>query len=258
LTGQLNRVDVTVLPMGWAAVGGLAQAIGDGGHAGPFPTEVSGSWSPTLSPDGRHAAYVSDRSGAPRVWVQPVGSELTFLVDTGEHPVTSVRWSPGGGWLACELAPGGAPRAEVWLVRPDGSELHQVAGFGADTAGNLRWLPGRSLLAITESLTRAILVDAVSGQRHDVAEGRLISLLDVSPDGTRALLRQGARGDRQVVVRDLATGVEQHVVFGEVACFGPDGHDVYALVDSGEFPVLVRVSGGRVDVLAARCDAELE
>ena len=95
----------------------------------------------------------------------------------------AVQWSTGGGWLACQIAPGGAPRHEIWLVRPDGSELHQVAGFGADTADNMRWLPGRSLLAVTENLTTAVLVDAVTGDRRMIAEGDLISLFDVSPDG---------------------------------------------------------------------------
>ena len=98
MTGQFNRVDVTVLPAGWTNPA-----------AGSLKSEVSGSWSPALSPDGRHAAYVSDRRGAPKVWVQPVGSELTFLVDTGEHPVIGVHWSTGGGWLACQISPGGAP-----------------------------------------------------------------------------------------------------------------------------------------------------
>ena len=86
--GQLNRVDATVLPTSLY-----------------LASEISGCWSAALSPDGRHAAYVSDRSGAPRVWVQPVGSELAFLVDTGEHPVASVQWSTGGGWLACQPRP---------------------------------------------------------------------------------------------------------------------------------------------------------
>ena len=188
MTGQLSRVDVTVLPVGWTNL-----------RAGSLPSEVSGSWSPALSPDGRHAAYVSDRSGRPQVWVQPVGSELAFLVDTGEAPVAAVQWSTGGGWLACQVAPGGAPRHEVWLVRPDGSELHQVAGFGADTADNMRWLPGRSLLALTENLTTALLIDPVTGARSVVAEGELISLLDVSPDRPRALLRHGPRGARRIV-----------------------------------------------------------
>ncbi len=247
MTGQFNRVDVTVLPVGWTDI-----------DTGSFPSEVSGSWSPALSPDGRHAAYVSDRSGRPQVWVQPVGSDLTFLVDTGEAPVAHVQWSTGGGWLACLVAPGGAPRHEIWLVRPDGSELHQVAGFGADTADNMRWLPGRSLLALTENLTTALLVDPVSGVRTELATGELISLLDVSPDGSRALLRVGPRGGRHVAVRDLRTGVDEYVTAGEQAVFGPDGRTVFARSESGEFPVLIRVVDGAVDVLAGSGTAEVE
>jgi dipeptidyl aminopeptidase/acylaminoacyl peptidase len=242
MTGQFNRVDVTVLPMGWTSL---------------FPSEASGSWSPSLSPDGRHAAYVSDRSGRPQVWVQPVGSELAFLVDTGDAPVASVRWSTGGGWLACLVAPGGGPRHEIWLVRPDGSELHQVAGFGADTADNMRWLPGRSLLALTENLSTALLVDPVTGARSVVTTGELVSLLDVSPDRSRALLRIGPRGSRHIVLRDLLSGTDAELAMGEQAVFGPDGATVYARSESGDFPALIRVAEGSVEVLAA-ARAEIE
>ncbi|SNY57299.1 S9 family peptidase [Paractinoplanes atraurantiacus] len=244
MTGQLNRVDVTVLPVGFSPL------------TKPFPSEVSGSWSPTLSPDGRHCAYVSDRGGRPQVWVQPVGSDLAFLVDTGEAPVAAVQWSTGGGWLACSVAPGGAPRHEVWLVRPDGSQLHQVAGFGADTADNMRWLPGRSLLALTENLTTALLVDPVSGDRTVVGTGELISLLDVAEG--RALLRVGPRGSRHIAVRDLATGVDSYVTAGEQAVFGPDGTTIYARSETGEFPVLIRVVDGAVEVVATSENAEAE
>ncbi|BCJ55241.1 peptidase S9 [Actinoplanes sp. NBRC 14428] len=244
MTGQLNRVDVTVLPAGWLT-------------KGSYPSEVSGSWSPALSPDGRHMAYVSDRSGTPRVWVQPVGSELTFLVDTGEEPVQSVHWSTGGGWLACVIAPGGAPRTEVWLVRPDGSALHQVAGFGADTAENVRWLPGRPLLALTENLATTVLVDAEHGTREVVTEGELVSLFDVSPDRRRALLRHGPRGGRYVAVRDLTTGVEEYVTSGEQACFAPDGA-IYARGDAGERPALLRARDGHAEILAESDTAEVE
>jgi dipeptidyl aminopeptidase/acylaminoacyl peptidase len=247
MTGQLNRVDVTVLPMGWTNL-----------TTGALPSEVSGSWSPALSPDGRHAAYVSDRSGRPQVWVQPVGSELAFLVDTGEAPVVAVQWSTGGGWLACSVAPGGAPRHEIWLVRPDGSGLHQVAGFGDDTAENMRWLPGRSLLALTENLTTALVADPVTGERTVIAEGELISLLDLSPDGRRALLRRGPRGSRQIAVRDLATGADSFAAIGEEGVFGPDGETVYARSEAGEFPELVRIDSAGAEVLAASDAADVE
>ena len=247
MTGQLNRVDVTVLPAGWTDL-----------TSGSLHSEVSGCWSPTLSPDGRHAAYVSDRSGCPKVWVQPVGSELTFLVDTGDAPVASVHWSTGGGWLACELAPGGAPRHELWLVRPDGSALHQIAGFGGDNADNVRWLPGRSLLIVTENLTSTYVVDVEAGTRELVAEGELIALLDVSPDHARALLRLGPRGGRYLVVRDLQTGVDEYLTSGEQGCFGPDGRTVYARSDAGEYPILIKVLDRGVEVLAASETAEVE
>ncbi|MFC4064545.1 S9 family peptidase [Actinoplanes subglobosus] len=234
MEGQLHRVDVTVLPAGW--------------H--PLGSEIAGNWSPALSPDGRHMAYVSDRGGVPAVWVQPVGSELAFRVGTGPEPVSAVRWSSGGGWLACQIAPGGAPRQEVWLVRPDGSDLHQVAGFGADTADNMRWLPGRPVLALTENLTTAVLIDVTAGTRTVVTAGDLVTLLDVDPAGRFALLRYGPRGARQIMLRDLALGTEKPVTRGERAIFSPGGGCVYALSQDGEFPALLRMAGDAVEVLA--------
>jgi dipeptidyl aminopeptidase/acylaminoacyl peptidase len=225
-------LDVTVLPAGWTDP--------------PPVSEGGGSWSPTLSPDGRHAAYVSDRGGRPQVWVQPVDSELAFLVPTGPSPVVTVQWSPGGGWLACEVAPGGGPRHEAWLVRPDGSELRQVAGFGADSAENMRWLPGRSRLAVTENLATALVIDPVDGSRTVVAQGPLVSLLDVGPDGP--LLRHGPRGSRY-----LAVG-ESFVTHGSDGVFGPDGRTVFARSEAGEFPVLTR----DLEVIAASDTADVE
>jgi dipeptidyl aminopeptidase/acylaminoacyl peptidase len=242
--GQLHRKDVTVLPAGWTS------------PAGRIESEIAGSWSPALSPDGRHVAYVSDRGGVPAVWVQPVGSELTFRVDTGAEPVSAVRWSSGGGWLACQTAPGGAPRHEIWLVRPDGSDLHQVAGFGADTADNMRWLPGRPVLALTENLTTAVLVDVVTGNRTEVTRGDLLSLLDVDPAGRFALLRYGPRGARQIVLRDLSRSTEKPMTSGEKAVFSPGGGCVYALSQDGEFPALLRLDGDAVELIAGSPEVE--
>jgi dipeptidyl aminopeptidase/acylaminoacyl peptidase len=246
-------------PAGTAGKAGTAGTAG-AGTAAPETAEHT-VHSPSLSPDGRHVAYVSDRGGAPRAWVQPVGSDLTFLVDTGPHPVGSVAWSPDGSWLACVLAPGGAPRTEVWLVRPDGSDLRQAAGFGADTACLPGWLPsgGLAITENTEGRVRALLVDPVTGCRRTLAEGNLMALIDVAPDGGRVLLRRGPRGARHIAVRDLTTGEEHPLVPGDAACFAPDGETVYARTDlGGELAVLARISGGSPTIVAGRADAELE
>src|SRR6185312_14717415 len=66
-------------------------AAGAAGDVAAGEPDLSGSWSPTLSPDGRRSAYVSDRGGMPQVWVEP-GS----VVPTGSSPVIAVRWSPCG------------------------------------------------------------------------------------------------------------------------------------------------------------------
>src|SRR4051812_10672447 len=134
MTAQLSRGDATVSPLGEYAASALV-------HLGALAPEVSGAWSPSPAPDGTRVAFVSDRGGSPQVWIQPVDVGAV-LVDTGPDPAVSVHWSPDGAWLACEIAPGGAPRTEVWLVRPDGRDLHRVAGFGTTTASDLRWLPG--------------------------------------------------------------------------------------------------------------------
>jgi dipeptidyl aminopeptidase/acylaminoacyl peptidase len=211
---------------------------------------ANGSWSPSLSPDGRRCAYLSDRGGLPQVWVDD------RLVDTGPAPVVAVQWSTAGDWLACQVSPGGAPRHEVWIVRPDGSGLRQVAGFGADTAENMRWLPGRSLLAVTENLSTALLIDPDAGGRTVVAKGELIALLDVAAG--RALLRVGPRGARRVVSRDLVSGQDHFLVRGEQATWGPDGETVFARDEAAEFPALVRIDRGGSTVLADSESAEIE
>jgi dipeptidyl aminopeptidase/acylaminoacyl peptidase len=234
---------------------------------GVYTSEVYDTWSPSPSPDGRWVAVVSDRGGLPQAWLHLAGPGAPLLLDTGAEPVVRVSWAPDGEWIGCVLAPGGSPRTEVWVVRPDGSQLRQVAGFGG-TAGLLTgWVPSTGELMATETgaTGRALLIDPATGASRVIAEGDLLCLLDIAPDGSRALVRLGPRGARWLEVLDLATGESRPLVVGEGSgstdrgWFSADGRTVYARTDVGtDLAALVAVGPDGTSMLAWRPDAELE
>src|SRR4051794_41448345 len=110
----------------------------DPAHAG-LPLEVrlaiaeiagaSGAWCPSLAPTGDRVAYVSDRSGLPRLEVATLDQQTPPAVLSGAgEEVVSVAWSPDGEWLAYLVSPGGSICAQLWAVRPHRTDRRLVAG----------------------------------------------------------------------------------------------------------------------------------
>lgn len=216
-------------------------------------------------------AYLSDRAGTPGIWIRQVGADDAVALLTGDDPVLAVSWSPDGQWLACVVAPGGAPRTEVWLLRPDGSGRHQVAGFGRHSATPAGWLASGAVLMVTETAERgaAVLIHADTGHRQVLAEGDLLTVLDVTPDARSALLRRGPRNARWLELLDVATGERRRLLTDtgrgstDQGWLGPGGTSVLARTDAySELAALVRIDLARPGVtptrLAWRPDAELE
>ncbi|XVQ82154.1 S9 family peptidase [Microbispora siamensis] len=173
--------------------------------------DVWGCWTPALAPDRRAVAFVSDRDGAPRVWVQPLGpGGRARVVDTGPEPVADVSWSPAGDRLAVLVAPGGGEHTQVWTVRTDGGDLRPLAAPEGGSAWFVEWTGRGDLLLVTEvsaaGLTEALLTDAATGSRETVAAGPLLHPEAVSRDHARVLLRCGPRGVRRMYVKDLSPG----------------------------------------------------
>src|SRR3954470_11395671 len=62
---------------------------------------AAGAWCPALSPEGDRVAYVTDRSGMPRLEVARLDGAMPPAVLSGPaEEVVSVAWSPDGAWLA--------------------------------------------------------------------------------------------------------------------------------------------------------------
>jgi dipeptidyl aminopeptidase/acylaminoacyl peptidase len=262
-----------------------------------LPTEVrlaiaeiagaSGAWCPALAPTGDRVAYVSDRSGLPRLEVSTLDQQTPPAVLSGpDEEVVSVAWSPDGAWLAYLVSPGGSICAQLWAVRPDGTERHLVAGDDPRStvfAGGWTAAAGHYVCSIAPGDgpgADVVLVDVASGARRTLATGGFLSVTAVSADERTVLARRGPRGRRHIVLIDVASGVQRRVIplgepggtASEDGRFAPDGTAVYLRaglpgvpgVPRSDRTGLVRVPlgearlPGRAEVLVARPDADLD
>jgi TolB protein len=87
--------------------------------------------SPSLSPDGKKIAFVSNRSGSPQVYVR------NLAASSGEHRIshaggysTSPSWSPAGERIAFTSQAGG--KFSIYAVNPDGSNQQLLASGDGD------------------------------------------------------------------------------------------------------------------------------
>ncbi|MEU4833460.1 alpha/beta fold hydrolase [Streptosporangium sp. NPDC023615] len=179
---------------------------------------------PALAPDVSAVAFIDDRDGSPRVWIQPLGADLeewtpgedgpegppgrgAWPVDTGSEPVADVSWSPDARRLAVLVVPGGGEHTQVWTVRPEGGDLRPLSAPEGGSASFVRWTGQGEVLLVAEvtatGRTEAVLIDAASGGREVIADGALMHPASVSRDHRRMLLRRGPRGVRRMYVADL-------------------------------------------------------
>ncbi len=87
--------------------------------------------SPSLSPDGKKIAFVSNRSGSPQVYVRDLAAS------SGEHRIshaggysTSPSWSPTGERIAFTSQGGG--KFSIYAVNPDGSNQQLLVSGDGD------------------------------------------------------------------------------------------------------------------------------
>jgi dipeptidyl aminopeptidase/acylaminoacyl peptidase len=163
-----------------------------------------GSWSPTMTPDAKRVAFISDRSGTPEVWVQEVvllgEAPPAQRIPLSADPVIAVSWSADSRWLACTVATGGGVRTQVWVVRPDGSEARRIAGDQIAHAELGPWTRSGHRVVVSYPSpapgkpTRSYLADPRTGRLDDLADGELIHVLDISLEERFLIVIDGERG----------------------------------------------------------------
>src|SRR6478752_10241703 len=257
---------------------------------------VVGAWCPSLSPDGHRIAYVTDRSGLPRLEVAHLNAagdtadRTPLQVSPAHQEVISVAWSPDGQWLTYLVSPGGLIRAELHVMRPDGSDSRPLAGLDERStvlAGCWTALPNMYAFSLADGRgpdADVCLVDVTTGDVRRVASGGFLAVTSVSGDGRRVIARRGSRGRRHLVVVDIndrgagtddhrgvtrrllaADFPEQGTDLAEDGRLVPDGSAVYLRFVAGReryalgvVPLDAQGGPGPLRVLAERDDADLE
>jgi len=164
----------------------------------------------SMSPDATAFAHLVDDGGYPRAvqrflrgWRASSSRDVELPV---EGPVTRVIHSADGHWLACQVAPDGGTRSQIWVVTtdPDDRDAHRIdqwpAGGPEGTAELIAW-DGSQVAAILtgdDGVGSSCLIDPATGSTVVLdrrSGGRLVDAW-----GGAALIRVGPRGYRDLIM----------------------------------------------------------
>ena len=113
---------------------------------------------PSLSPDGRSVAFVSDRGGEFGIWVSLLRSGSLVRITGDRNLKARPRWSPDGQRIAyARLNEGGL--WDIWIVPALGGTPRRILTSASDPA----WSPDGRLLAYANHATNTLWIADSSG-----------------------------------------------------------------------------------------------
>jgi dipeptidyl aminopeptidase/acylaminoacyl peptidase len=168
--------------------------------------EVRATYGASLSPDATAFAHLIDDGGYPRAvqrflrgWRASSSRDVELPV---EGPVSRVIHSADGQWLACEVAPGGGTRSQIWVVTtdPDDRMAWRIDDENDGTAELIGWDGTRVAAILTgeDGVGISCLIDPADGRRIVVdrrSGGRLVDAW-----AGAALIRVGPRGYQEMIM----------------------------------------------------------
>lgn len=165
--------------------------------------------SPALSPDGRLlACIVAEQNSYPKA-IQitldadgvPVDGSERDVVLPSVGAVRKVLYSPNGRWLACEFAPDGGDREQIWFVTtdPDDPNAYELNTGAHATVELISWDHHTMVVSAyaPDGTVEGQLIDPMTGDRT-VIDRRVGGALMHSREGV-SLFRVGSRGNRELL-----------------------------------------------------------
>ncbi|MBI4746492.1 MAG: PD40 domain-containing protein, partial [Deltaproteobacteria bacterium] len=218
-------------------------------------THIADDFQPAVSPDGKLAAFVSNRSGNNDIWLVPINGgparQMTFHTASDSAPA----WSRDGKRLAFASLREDS-KGDIWALDLDGNIESRITGSSGPES-NPSWFPDGRRIAFS----RGEEVWSIDLPTHK--EERLFNGLypSVSPDGRFIAfisfdgLPSGARGELSIY--DTADNKITRLTSGELSdafpSWSPDGREIYfsrfsedtnndGLIDIKDNPSIWRIS----------------
>lgn len=162
---------------------------------------------PALSPDGATVAFVSTRSGTPRVWLMNADGTNAIAVSTGSPsfvPERAPSWSPSGDRIAFTSTRSGS--SQVWVMPAAGGEPVQLT-FESGGAFDPRWSPDGATITYTTTLaTTAIRSVNLSTGAVTMYATASANLGQAVCDTSHCLVVHGAYGSEGDIVAYTSAG----------------------------------------------------
>ncbi len=206
--------------------------------------QVRAIYGASLSPDATAFAHLIDDGGYPRAVQRFLhGQRASSSRDVElpvEGPVSRVIHSADGQWLACEVAPDGGTRTQIWVVTtdPDDRMARRIDDEEDGTAELIAWDGVRVAAILTgeDGIGRSCLIDPADGHCTVLdrrSGGRLVdawagaSLIRVGPRGYHELIMLHGLTEIALLPADPGSTVADGVILDDHhprrIRYGPDG-----------------------------------
>ena len=206
--------------------------------------QVRALYGASLSPDATAFAHIIDDGGYPRAvqrFLRGLRASSSRDVELPvEGPVSRVIHSADGQWLACEVAPEGGTRTQIWVVTtdPDDRMARRIDREEAGTAELIGWDGVRVAAILTgeDGIGRSCLIDPADGHCTALdsrSGGRLVdawagaSLIRVGPRGYHELIMLHGHIEIALLPSDPGSTTADGVILDDHhprrIRYGPDG-----------------------------------
>jgi dienelactone hydrolase len=230
--------------------------------------QVRALYGASLSPDATAFAHIIDDGGYPRAvqrFLRGLRASSSRDVELPvEGPVSRVIHSADGGWLACEVAPEGGTRTQIWVVTtdPDDRMARRIDREEAGTAELIGWDGVRVAAILTgeDGIGRSCLIDPADGHctvLDSRSGGRLVdvwagaSLIRVGPRGYHELIMLHGRTEIALLPSDPGSTTADGVILDDHhprrLRYGPDGDQTKLYYPAKMYGVNRSRSGTRGD-----------